>query len=286
MRKNHNDLSWTSDEFEDVTTRAYIALHENKFLNFLDRGDRGDRELEQHVMRPAEMRVALGRGVYIPSDSADKDGQGASAPYAGLIFARIHGGYDGPGSYAVMMRVERVRKFTRIVRPRTIGRNVSFQCIRFPSDGPVIGLKYPYTVTPSALVQFAWAGPGTEAAVYKFGIEGDGALDVINSTERHQDLANANWRIRLASDISPIDLGCSRSEVKSLLYARQAPMTEAGRKRPILHLVASHRRRMKEGIEIDIDEFLRGTREIEMGGQLFQVRAPQELEEKSQKAKR
>jgi len=50
-------------------------------------------------------------------------------------------------------------------------------------------------------------------------------------------------------------LGCMREEIKSLLYARDLPMTSTGRKKPILHLVAAHKRRIKEGTDIDIVPF-------------------------------
>lgn len=69
-------------------------------------------------------------------------------------------------------------------------------------------------------------------------------------------------------------IGCTAEEVKSLLYARELPVTATGRKRPILHLVAAHRRRMKEGHEIDIEPFMRGVREVVMDGTKFSIRGP------------
>jgi len=62
--------------------------------------------------------------------------------------------------------------------------------------------------------------------------------------------------------------------VKSLFYARSVPMTEKGRLRPILHWVRSHKRRIKEGIEIDIDKHLRGIDAFGMHGLNFQINAP------------
>lgn len=51
------------------------------------------------------------------------------------------------------------------------------------------------------------------------------------------------WKIAADEGCGKASLGCTADEVKSLLYARQLPMTATGRKRPILHLVAAHRRR-------------------------------------------
>ena len=51
-------------------------------------------------------------------------------------------------------------------------------------------------------------------------------------------------------------------------------MTATGRKRPVLHLVEAHKRRMQNGTEIDVTSFLRGSMEVEMNGTLFKVHAP------------
>ena len=68
-----------------------------------------------------------------------------------------------------------------------------------------------------------------------------------------------------------------KEEIKSLLYARSLPMTDTGRKRPILHLVEAHTRRLRNGTDINIDTFLRGTQIIDMYGTRFTVRPPEVL---------
>lgn len=85
------------------------------------------------------------------------------------------------------------------------------------------------------------------------------------------------WGIASSDSGVNVELQCYHDEIKSLLYARSLPMTSTGRKRPILHLVAAHRRRVKEGIEIDIEPFLRGVRKVDMGGAVFEVRSPEPL---------
>lgn len=87
--------------------------------------------------------------------------------------------------------------------------------------------------------------------------------------------ARLHWKIEAVERDAKASIGCKREEVKSLLYARSLPMTETGRKRPILHLVAAHRRRMKSGVDVDIDQFLRGVREVELNGTLFRVHPPE-----------
>lgn len=82
------------------------------------------------------------------------------------------------------------------------------------------------------------------------------------------------WVISAQEQSAKAHLGCMPEEVKSLLYARSLPLTVTGRKRPILHLVAAHRRRLKEGIEIDVTQFLRGQQRVTIGDTLFTVTAP------------
>jgi hypothetical protein len=66
--------------------------------------------------------------------------------------------------------------------------------------------------------------------------------------------------------------------VKSLFYARSVPMTDKGRLRPILHWVKAHQRRIKEGIEIDIEKHLRGIDAFSMHGVKFQINAPRKAQ--------
>jgi len=63
-------------------------------------------------------------------------------------------------------------------------------------------------------------------------------------------------------------------QIKSLFYARTKPMTEAGRKRPVLHWVEAHKRRMQNGSEIDVQEHLRGSNEFVMEGTRFRIFQP------------
>jgi hypothetical protein len=82
----------------------------------------------------------------------------------------------------------------------------------------------------------------------------------------------------LSSDTrTPLRLGVDAALVKSLFYARQAPRTETGRRRPILHWVDAHKRRLKAGIDVDVREHLRGVRQFEMDGFPFRITSPDPL---------
>lgn len=82
------------------------------------------------------------------------------------------------------------------------------------------------------------------------------------------------WNVTAKEDKAKATFTVYPEEIKSLFYSRELPMTVTGRKRPMLHWVASHRRRMKEGIEIDIEKHLRGITEFEYNGTLFEITRP------------
>lgn len=66
--------------------------------------------------------------------------------------------------------------------------------------------------------------------------------------------------------------------IKSLFYARSVPITATGRLRPILHWVTAHKRRMKEGIDIDVRKHLRGIDTFEMHGVNFVITEPRKAQ--------
>jgi len=74
--------------------------------------------------------------------------------------------------------------------------------------------------------------------------------------------------------LTPLRLGVNAEIIKSLFYARNLPVTESGRKRPILHWVRAHQRRIKDGIDVDITKHLRGITNFEMDGFEFNITNP------------
>ena len=65
--------------------------------------------------------------------------------------------------------------------------------------------------------------------------------------------------------------------VKSLFYARSVPITARGRLRPIMHWVQAHKRRIKEGIDIDVRKHLRGIDAFTMHGVNFAIDQPRKV---------
>ena len=73
-----------------------------------------------------------------------------------------------------------------------------------------------------------------------------------------------------------VRFGVYGEHVKSLFFSRDLPLTETGRKKPILHWVSAHKKRLASGKDIDIDKYLRGSRMLEIGDTTFVITRPWE----------
>lgn len=71
-----------------------------------------------------------------------------------------------------------------------------------------------------------------------------------------------------------VNFGVEEEMVKSLVFARDEPLTPSDRKRPILHWVRSHKRRLANNIDINIQKHLRGITDFKMGELDFQITEP------------
>lgn len=99
--------------------------------------------------------------------------------------------------------------------------------------------------------------------------------EVINANADAEHLWKVRTREAMAITVeTPLVLGVSVEHVKSLFYARSLPLTESGRKRPILHWVRAHERRLRSGIDVDVRQHLRGIEAFEMGGFPFEIVNP------------
>lgn len=104
---------------------------------------------------------------------------------------------------------------------------------------------------------------------------GPGAVNLLND-RRYL------WNVRVSEPLglneakAKLDFGVDHEWVKSLLFAREAPMTETGRKRPIVHWVEQHNRRIASGTDVQISKHLRGVTKIEMDNLQFEITSPSE----------
>lgn len=112
---------------------------------------------------------------------------------------------------------------------------------------------------------------------------GAGALSLIADRKYLWNISTSEEMNDKLNTKAKIDFGIEEEMVKSLCYARAAPMTAADRRRPILHWVRQHKRRIEKGIDVDIRKHLRGITQFEMGDLLFSITDPvkKPLERKS-----
>ena len=165
--------------------------------------------------------------------------------------------------------------------------------IMVPDDGdlPICGVSY-FIVAPDHKVYPTidrlklrdpfWANHFTTLKHDRqfMGHYGPGALSLL-ADRRHL------WNIRTKEPIrfpekpdvdgfyATVDFGVEQEMVKSLVFARDTPITPTGRKRPILHWVQQHKRRIASGIDVDVTRHLRGITEFEMGDLHFEITSPQ-----------
>jgi len=283
---------WDGDDFEDTVAAALIACFETKVKK-----NRGAAPAD----RLTEERVAVLRaeGPYIASNSrlieasADEgnwrfDSVNDRLPMKGL-FAFVPEGKmaeTNPNAYLCANYVRQVQALGRYWHKRKGGALYEMLRLAAENDG-IAGERRFFTVTKQGEVV---ACTQKIASIRGGAVNGE-KLGTIGPDEEWlqqtgawasvtlQFLADRRhcWTITAQEKVARAHLGCMMEEVKSLLYARSLPMTATGRKRPILHLVESHRRRMRSGTDVDVAAFLRGQQTVEIGGTLFKVNPPATL---------
>ncbi len=288
---------WNAEDFEDAVTRASIALYETKIVHPL--GEKYARPGAQRLDADDLARVRR-VGIFIPAPDRlilTRDDLGAAkidpainVPGSGSIslmgWNRFEFRPDGPTDRITRLnggkslsevkgytKIDFFRKLNRLpfgVTPTNIGTPYELVVIYPQESGGLWGAKFYVTLSNGGAIH-----PCKSQVTKKTTTEN--LMDVFAEAVHYQADKQHQWSISAINDLSSVTLGAYSDCVKSLLYARELPMTASGRKRPILHLVHAHKRRMKAGIDIDVRDFLRGTREIVMDGTKFVVNASEAL---------
>lgn len=116
----------------------------------------------------------------------------------------------------------------------------------------------------------AWAYKDDEYQAFHWG---PGALSLL-ADRRFLWMVETSEPLMDLKATAKMQFGVTAEMVKSLFYSRTIPVTATGRLKPILHWVESHKRRLKEGIEVDVTKHLRGVENFEMGGLIFNITSP------------
>lgn len=288
-----DDDVWLQEEFEDAIARGLLACFESRAIQ--QKGafpaDRLTREDLADVRAgglyiPGKARVVMSVD---PPDGTGFDAEVDGLPSRGSVLFPWTQSEEHPDDYRGYCRahiIQRLINFPKGVHRFGRGKPFRLTMLLPQDEGGVTGEKHYFSIDRTGRVSLAerrWQSGCDRSPCHSRRVIGTmtddprlagqllAGLPLILqyvADERHC------WRIEAIESNARVRLGCEREEVKSLLYARELPLTATGRKRPILHLVSAHRRRVREGIEIDIERFLRGTREVEMGGTLFRVHPP------------
>ena len=287
------DDYWQDEDFEDTVASALIACFETGVKK-----NRGAAPSDR--LNDARIAVIRAEGPYIASDSRIIEGRKEGNWFFDLacdqlpmkgIYAFRPGGLvlrDQPESYLILNYVRQVEQLGKYWQKTKSGVMYEMLTLSAQSDG-IAGERRFFTVTRQGEVVAC-----TQKIPANLGYQPGMPIRLVGPDEEWlkstgiwasvtlQMLADRRhcWTITAQEQVARAHLGCMQEEVKSLLYARNLPMTATGRKRPVLHLVEAHKRRMRNGTDIDVTAFLRGVQSVEIGGTVFKVNPPRTLQSK------
>lgn len=285
---DNQDL-WTTDSFEDSVAAALITCFETRIKRNKGAGP--------NTLTHERMNLIRGIGPYIPSKDRfiiapsptnvgewEFDITNDPLPTAGCIgFTRTaHVPSDEYGGYFQTTYVRKASTLPKTWHRRSGGQlyeiiiaasennfiegDRSFFCVT--KEGKVVACEQRFDLAGRYKTSQYLTTPEKE-------LKGREAMASIAL----QFIADSRycWTIEARESNCFARLGSMPEQIKSLLYARSIPLTDTGRKRPILHLVVAHQRRLKSGIDIDITGFLRGIQTVEIGGTYFTVKPARAL---------
>lgn len=278
---------WTSEKFEKEITAATVALYES--------------EIDQECVQNSIARFDAGRfmtmrkhGVYIvaPDREVLAPEHGMSVlkwPVTGCISLGSQYKAEGDGqpedlleSYCRLVYFRRLERLPSHSSMVAVGDPYEM-IMAWPQDkGPVSGITDYLTVNrrtgkvTCTVPSWEAKDPG-KVSRRVHDEERKKISDTLSAAIQFVDDARHMWSITAHNDVSRVTVGAHAESIKSLLYARNLPVTKTGRKRPILHIVHAHRRRISAGTDVDVRDFLRGTREIVMNNTKYSVSAPNAL---------
>lgn len=282
-----NDEGCWGANFEDAVTKALIACYETKLVK--NKGAIPTELINQSVVDKIRED-----GPYLQSDSryveyiGDKVGafdvRNDPLPKYGTMAVVPAGGLKEqyPDAYFSIFRFRMVDRLTKPWVRRSGGALYEFYDAIARQDG-LHGERFYISVDGSGKVlccdiKVPDQRRGTPGVKTRIIGETDSFLNErsVWSALALQAIADRRfcWVITAQETGAKAHLGCMKEEVKSLLYARNLPLTATGRKRPILHLVEAHHRRMQSGTDVDVTAFLRGQQSVTIGNTLFTVRPP------------
>lgn len=279
--------AWSNDDFEEVVAAALITCFETRI--------RKNRGAGPNALNEERVKIIRASGPYVPGNDrvivVDTeqtqqffDLKNDPLPTAGCLAYSALGQPIQDHQYSGWFRSMYTRQVTELPRywHRRAGGQL-YELFYLSSENEYVeGERFFFSVTKEGKVvaceQIVSGDTGAMSGRHETFKSFPHELETfeICATTTLQYLADKRfcWTIEAHESTAFVRIGCQEEEVKSLLYARTLPQTATGRKRPILHLVEAHKRRMRNGVEIDIAAGARGVETVEIGGTRFTVRPP------------
>lgn len=284
-----NDGFWGKEEFEDLVARSLIAMYENKIFKeckavppFIRPSDKDISQLREFgsYFAPSDRIMVMGNEIDVINDGFQKEASWAMRPqfkedeempsneYFRLGHLKLLG-QAPPG----ILNHKKLKYF---------GDHKIYKLIYFSTtECNRIHIQKSYvTIDPKGLIYDTYArkqngeaiilAAGTMGREEKIQSDVGWAAGIFGFYSDRKYL----WNVTAKEHSAKATFGVYPEQIKSLFYAREMPMTETGRKRPILHWVAAHNRRIKNGIDVDIEKHLRGINEFVFQGTKFEITRP------------
>jgi len=263
---------WEKEEFEDIIARALIGLYDDKNITDIKR---------QHPLsRVSQKEIEWARniGCYIvPHDrlidieQLDFVSDGLP-PFAAFTEQKERQASDDDlRDYITLYFARRLKRLPGSLK--TFGHKAYYEIIVWAPQATRGGSylhKYQVGVSASGKAYAALSGD-----MIDFGLKHrDTIAATTQSTLQFWQDRRYLWNVQAIEHDAKCTFGVYEEQIKSLLYARESPLTGTGRRRPILHWVKSHRKRIKSGVDVDIEKYLRGITEFVMDGTLFKITRP------------
>lgn len=279
--------AWSNEEFEEIVAAALISCFETKVRRNVGAGP--------NTMNEERIKLLRAAGPYIPGSDRviiidpEKTSQSFDLindplPVSGCLAFSTAGQQVTAQQYGGWFRsmyIRQIQTLPKYWRRRSGGP--LYELMFLVSENEYVeGERFFFTVTKEGRImaceQVVTVDTGARSGRHEnyrttppelAGYE-------INAATVLQYLADKRfcWTIEAHESDAFVRIGCQEEEIKSLLYARTLPLTKTGRKRPILHLVEAHKRRMRNGTDIDIPTGVRGVETVEINGTRFVVRPP------------
>lgn len=291
MNLEKSNSQWDKEEFEDLVARSTIAMYETEIYKKCLKVPSFIRPTEKDVLAikkfgcyfAPEDRIILEGDVDIVNDGFTKEASWCTSPRDWNPKNKIQGEYFRLGYMKLLNKAPPgVLNYQKL---KYFGNHKIYKLIYFSAleKGCIHIQKSFVTIDPSGNIYDTY-GRHPESGKPIILASGTGVgtnltADVGWSSAILGYYSDSRflWNVTALESSTRSTFGVYPEQVQSLFYARELPMTDTGRKRPILHWVASHQRRIKAGIEIDIEKHLRGINEFTYQGTKFIITRPQKI---------